>query len=145
MPSLMIVSNSAITCSCFVLLRFVPTLARFGHNFNGPFTAFAPGARFVIAAAGAENGAGASRLLPASGVSGSSMLAAVAKQMARRRISAPSILEGDPAVHGDRTITFGTLHAPPLTTREVAHNLHRLDRELVEIVDHDIGPIALDQ
>src|SRR5712692_7288319 len=122
MPSLMIVSNSAITCSFFVLLRFVPTLARFGQTFNRRFTAFAPGARFVIAAAGADNRAGASQLLPASGVSGSSILAAVTKQMARRRVSAPSILEGDPAVNSDRAITFGTLHAPPLTTRAVAHD-----------------------
>src|SRR6266852_5080223 len=95
--------------------------------------------------AGAENGAGALRLLPASGVSGSSMLAAVTQQMARRRISALYILEGDPAVNSDRAITFGTLHAPPFTTREVAHDLHRLDCKLVEIVDHDVSPIAFDQ
>src|SRR5216683_4599740 len=65
----------------------------------------------------------------------SSMLAAVAKQMAGRRISALSILEGDPAVNSDRAVAVGALHAPPFTTREVAHDLHRLDCELVEIVD----------
>src|SRR5229473_4809775 len=75
----------------------------------------------------------------------SSMLAAVAQQMARRRISALSILEGDPAVNSDRAIAVGALHAPPFTTREVAHDLHRLDCKLVEIVDHDVSPIAFDQ
>src|SRR5712692_3852418 len=72
--------------------------------------------------AGAENGAGARDCSLRQEFRGSSMLAAVAKQMARRRISALSILEGDPAVNSDRAITFGTLHAPPLTTRAVAHD-----------------------
>src|SRR5713226_9474758 len=65
MPSLMIVSNSAITCS-FLRLIFVPTLARSGHwpqTLVTLFTAFAPGARFVIVAAGAEN-VRLSRLVP---------------------------------------------------------------------------------
>src|SRR3984893_12285724 len=72
-------------------------------------------------------------------------LATVAKQTAGRRIGAPAILEGDFAVNGDRMVTPGALHAPPFTTREVAHDLHRLDCELVESVDHDIGPTAFDQ
>src|SRR5690348_1828050 len=72
----------------------------------------------------------------------SSILPAVAKQMAGRRIGAPSILERYSAVNGDGAVPIGTLHAPPFTAREVAHDLHRLDCELVEIIDHDVGPIA---
>src|SRR5712692_9329247 len=145
MPSLMIVSNSAITCSFFVWLIFVPTLARFGqtliaallHSLQAPALLSLPPALTI---APAPRNCSLHQKLRRS-----SILAAVAKQMARCRISAPSILDGDPAVNGDRTVPIGTLHAPPFTTREVAHDLHRLDCELVEIVDHDVGPTAFDQ
>src|SRR5216683_2554416 len=65
MPSLMIVSNSAITCS-LLTVNICPntcTIRPLATNFSRRFTAFAPSARFVIVAAGAEN-VRLSRLVP---------------------------------------------------------------------------------
>jgi hypothetical protein len=70
-------------------------------------------------------------------------LAAVAEQAARRSIGAAAILKGGLAVDRDGVVAFGALDSAPFATWEVAHDLHRLDRQLVEIVNDDISPSSL--
>src|SRR5438552_9805662 len=73
------------------------------------------------------------------------ILAAVTQQMAGCGIRAPALLERYFAVNSDRAVTLGALHSAPFTTGEVTHDLHRLDCQLIEIVDDDICPTALYQ
>src|SRR5438128_6148534 len=62
---------------------------------------------------------------------------AAAQQLARGRVGALTLLECDLAVDHDRAVALGALNPTPLTTREVMHDLKRLDRQLVQIVnDH---------
>ena len=69
----------------------------------------------------------------------------MAQEQTRPRIGWQSVFNCYFPSNRHVTITLGTLHPPPLVTRQVVRQPLRQNTQLVEVIDHDVSRCAFDQ